>query len=215
MKLLVLSATKPEIGPSLSLLKKLKIPVVFTGVGAPQSVYLITRAIQQYQPQLAIQAGIAGCFDKNIGLGEVVAVAQELFGDIGVHEQGKWRSVFDMGFAKPGQKPFKNGVLKNPYKKVLNRTGLKSVAGVTINEISTNKARISLLKAQGSVVESMEGAALHYVALMEKIPFLQIRGISNYVGERDKKKWNFKDAIDNLNKELVRIVEQMAGDFGR
>ncbi|ULT38317.1 hypothetical protein KRR40_24600 [Niabella defluvii] len=60
----------------------------------------------------------------------------------------------------------------------------------------------------------MEGAALHYVALMEKIPFLQIRGISNYVGERDKRKWNFKDAIDNLNNELVRIVEQTAGDFG-
>ncbi|MCH5683849.1 hypothetical protein LWM68_06005 [Niabella sp. W65] len=49
---------------------------------------------------------------------------------------------------------------------------------------------------------------------MEKIPFLQIRGISNYVGERDKRKWNFKDAIDNLNNELVRIVEQTAGDFG-
>ena len=44
------------------------------------------------------------------------------------------------------------------------------------------------------VIESMEGAALHYVCLMEKIPFLQIRSISNYIGERDKKKWNMKDA---------------------
>jgi futalosine hydrolase len=214
MKLLVLSATKLEISPSLPILKKWRIPVVITGVGASQSVYSITRAFQQYQPQVAIQAGIGGCFDKNISLGKVVTVSQELFGDIGVLEQGKWRSVFDMGFAKPDQKPFKNGVLKNPYKKMLTRAGLDSVAGVTINEISTNKARISLLKARGAVVESMEGAALHYVALMEKIPFLQIRGISNYVGERDKRKWNIKDAIDNLNNELVRIVEQMAGDFG-
>ncbi|MCH5683848.1 hypothetical protein LWM68_06000 [Niabella sp. W65] len=97
---------------------------------------------------MAIQAGIGGCFDKNISLGKVVTVSQELFGDIGVLEQGKWRSVFDMGFAKPDQKPFKNGVLKNPYKKMLTRAGLDSVAGVTINEISTNKARISLLKAR-------------------------------------------------------------------
>lgn len=211
MKLLVVSATELEIAPSLPLFKKWKIPVVITGVGAPQSVYSITRAIQQCQPQLVIQAGIGGCFDKNIRLGEVVAISQERFGDIGVQERKEWRSIFDMGFAKPDQKPFKKGVLKNPHKKMLDMAGLKAVAGVTINEISTNKARINLLKAQGAVVESMEGAALHYVALMEKIPFLQIRSLSNYVGERDKSKWNFRDAIDNLNKELARIIDQMAG----
>lgn len=209
MKLLVVSATKLEIAPSLPFLRKGKIPVVFTGVGVPQSVYSITRAVQRYQPQLVIQAGIGGCFDKNLGLGAVVAISQELFGDIGVKEGKEWRSIFDMGFVKPDQKPFKKGVLKNPHKKLLGIAALKAVAGVTINEISTNKARINLLKAQGAVVESMEGAALHYVALMEKIPFLQIRSISNYTGERDKSKWNFKDAIGNLNRELVRIIEQM------
>ncbi len=211
MKLLVVSATELEIAPSLPFLRKGKIPVVFTGVGAPQSVYAITRAMQRHQPQLVIQAGIGGCFDKNIGLGAVVAISQELFGDIGVQERKEWRSVFDMGFVKPDQKPFKRGVLKNPHKKMLRMAGLNAVGGVTINEISTNKARISLLKAQGAVIESMEGAALHYVALMEKIPFLQIRSVSNYVGERDKSKWNFKDAIGNLNQELVRIIEQTIG----
>ncbi|MCH5683847.1 hypothetical protein LWM68_05995 [Niabella sp. W65] len=35
MKLLVLSATKLEISPSLPILKKWRIPVVITGVGAP------------------------------------------------------------------------------------------------------------------------------------------------------------------------------------
>ncbi len=45
------------------------------------------------------------------------------------------------------------------------------------------------------VTESMEGAALHYVCLMEKIPFLQIRSISNYIGERNKKKWDMMDSI--------------------
>ena len=209
--ILIVAATKTEIAPSLPVLKKWHIPVAITGIGAAPSVYHMVKAILQYQPQLIIQAGIGGCFDKNMKLGEVVAISQERFGDIGVQERKEWRSIFDMGFAKPDQKPFKKGVLKNPHKKMLDIAGLKAVAGVTINEISTNKARINLLKAQGAVIESMEGAALHYVALMEKIPFLQIRSLSNYVGERDKSKWNFKDAIGNLNKELARIIEQMAG----
>jgi futalosine hydrolase len=55
----------------------------------------------------------------------------------------------------------------------------------------------------------MEGAALHYVCLMEKIPFLQIRSISNYIGERNKKNWNMKESIINLNKELIRLLEQL------
>ncbi|MBK7884081.1 MAG: hypothetical protein IPJ81_10000 [Chitinophagaceae bacterium] len=55
----------------------------------------------------------------------------------------------------------------------------------------------------------MEGAALQYVCLQEKIPFIQIRGISNYVGERDKLKWKMKEAIFNLNIELKNIVKKL------
>ncbi|MCH5717580.1 futalosine hydrolase [Niabella hibiscisoli] len=207
---LVVAATKMEIAPSLSLFKKRQIPVAITGIGAAPSVYSILKAMIQYRPSMVIQAGIAGCFDRKYLLGDVLAIGEDGFADLGVEENKQWRSVFDMGFAAPDQRPFKNGRLKNPYTKILRTTGLEIVPAVTVNEVTTNKARISLLKAQGSVVESMEGAALHYVALMEKIPFLQIRSLSNYVGERDKSKWNFKDAVGNLNKELVRIVEHMA-----
>lgn len=59
------------------------------------------------------------------------------------------------------------------------------------------------------VIESMEGAALHYVCLMEKIPFLQIRSISNHIGERDKRKWNMKEAILRLNQEIIRLTENL------
>ncbi len=52
----------------------------------------------------------------------------------------------------------------------------------------------------------MEGAAFHYVCLQEKIPFLQLRAISNYVGERNKANWNLNEAIRNLNKKLIEIV---------
>ena len=87
---------------------------------------------------------------------------------------------------------------------------LKKVKGITTNEISTSRQKIKLYHdAFAPVVESLEGAALHYACLMEKIQFVQIRSVSNYIGERNKKNWKMKDSIINLNKELIRLLESL------
>ena len=58
-------------------------------------------------------------------------------------------------------------------------------------------------------IESMEGAAFHYVCLLRKANFVQIRSISNIVGERDKTKWKMKEAIASLNNELEKLIQQL------
>ena len=58
-------------------------------------------------------------------------------------------------------------------------------------------------------IETMEGAAFHYVCLHQQINFLQLRSISNIVGERDKTKWKTKEAINNLNDELFKIIKNL------
>jgi futalosine hydrolase len=37
---------------------------------------------------------------------------------------------------------------------------------------------------------------------------MQLRTISNFVGERDKTKWKMKEAIEVLNKKLLQIVTE-------
>jgi futalosine hydrolase len=44
---------------------------------------------------------------------------------------------------------------------------------------------------------------------MENIPFLQVRGISNYAGERNKKLWKMKEAVANLNQQLKSIISDL------
>jgi len=56
----------------------------------------------------------------------------------------------------------------------------------------------------------MEGAAVFYVCLFEKIPFLEIRAISNYVEVRDTTKWDIPTAIENLTDELFRFLRKFA-----
>lgn len=106
--------------------------------------------------------------------------------------------------------PYTGKNLVNNNYELLQQQNLPLVRSVTISEISTRPQRIQQLQQKYQpVVESMEGAAFHYVALTEKIPFIQLRAISNYVGERDKTKWKMKDSIALLNEKLKEIVERL------
>jgi len=44
---------------------------------------------------------------------------------------------------------------------------------------------------------------------MEAVPFIQLRSMSNYIGERNKKNWNMQSSISNLNRELINLIEQL------
>ena len=56
-------------------------------------------------------------------------------------------------------------------------------------------------------VESMEGAAIVHVALLEDKPVGEIRAISNEVGERDRSKWRIRDAARAAQEALLSWLE--------
>lgn len=211
MKLLICAATELEIESTIAFLKdcnKLnqKVEVLITGIGLTAATYLLTKKIAQHKPSFVLQAGVCGSLDEELALGDVFVVEKESIGDLGVIEKGGFSSLFNLGLAQLNDPPWVNGKLYND-RLILNKTGLPIVDGVTINEITTNKQRINLYKEQLKAdIETMEGAALHYVCLSEKIPFMQLRSISNYVGERNKNKWALHKAIIQLNLELQRIL---------
>ncbi|WP_346238200.1 futalosine hydrolase [Niabella insulamsoli] len=207
MRILVAAASEMEIAPSIKTLNNLGVNVAITGIGLASSVYALTKAVQKEQPDVIIQAGIAGAIDRETRLGGVLAVSKDCFGDVGVVEGEAWKSLFDLGLASPNQKPFEEGWLINPHKDLILKSGLSAVAATTVNEITTMSRRVNRLKSLGIKLESMEGAALHYVALMEEKPFLQVRAISNYIGERDKNNWQMKESIHLLNQSLLSIVD--------
>jgi futalosine hydrolase len=212
MEVLLCAATRFEIEPTIQYLASeniTNIDILITGVGLLSATYQITKAVSRKRPQLILQAGIAGTFDSNLQLGSVVLVESETIGDLGVMEQGMFRSVFDMKLVQENDTPWSHGSLLNASE-ILNQSKLQKVRSVSINEITTLPSRIEHYKSSlGATVESMEGAALHYVGLMENIPFLQMRSLSNFVGERDKSKWHIKEAIENLNKELIQIISKL------
>jgi futalosine hydrolase len=209
--ILVVAATAKEIDPFLALIKKEQfkkdIDILVSGIGLTASSYHLTKQFQLKKYDLVIQAGVAGSFDLKTSPGQVVAIKQDAIADQSVVELEKLKTLFDLKLVPQDQYPHKKGWLINPNKEILKKTGLKIVKSISVNQISTNKQMIKFYRETfDPVTESMEGAALHYVCLMENIPFLQIRSISNYIGERNKKKWNMMDSIVNLNEVLIKTI---------
>ena len=209
--ILIAAATAIEINPFIELARtghlKNNIDILISGIGLTATTYHLAKQLALKKYDLVIQAGVAGSFDLRIPLSAVVAVNQDAIADQSVVELQKLKTLFDLKLVPQDQYPYKKGWLINPNKAVLQKTKLKIVTGISVNQISTSKQMIKFYRdVFDPATESMEGAALHYVCLMENVPFLQIRSISNYIGERNKKKWDMMDSIVNLNDSLVRIV---------
>ena len=204
MQILIIAATEKEISPLLK--SNRTIDTLITGVGVPDTLYHLQKKLGEKKYGVVIQAGIAGTFTQQFQLGAVVIVKEDSFADIGMEEKGEFTSLFETKMANKNTFPYKDGWLIND-RLVPGKIPVPLVRAVTVNTVSdSKKQKAMLLKKFEPQIETMEGAALHFVCLHENIPFLQVRGISNYVGERDKSKWKMKEAIQNLNKEMKRFL---------
>lgn len=214
MKVLVTAATQPEIKPLMSWLeeevtinRQIEVEVMITGIGMFSTAYHLGKYFAKNKPDLAIQAGIAGSFQHSWPIGETVVIEQEVLGDLGVEDNDQYKDLFDIGLWNADMPPFTHNYLPNTT--TLGQHLLRA-KGVTVNMVSGSAATIARLEEKYQPdIESMEGAAFHYCCLMENIPFLQLRTISNYVEVRDKSKWNIPLAVTNLNNTLRALLQEI------
>ena len=209
MKLLVVAATEFEIAPIISQNKAADI--LITGVGSPACTYALTKRLQQIKYDFAIQAGIAGTFKNSFPLGDTFFIKSDVFADLGIYENERFFTLFDKKFVDPNTIPYQNGRLENSIENTFN---VQTANSITVNTVTDNFSQTTMFtKKYDPDVESMEGAAFHFVCIQENIPFLQLRSVSNFVGERVKTNWKMKESIESLNANLIKIVHQLNTSF--
>jgi len=228
MKILLVSATSPEIRPLLSQLmfngsdndqithyrfRNAAVDVLVTGPGMVATAFHLGKQLHASSYDLAINTGICGSFNESIPIGTVVQVTRDFFPEMGAEDGESFLSLEQLGLTEAGSFPFTDGKIVSsgkPSSRIL--ASLKKVLGITVNTVHGNDANIEKIRKSAEPnIESMEGAAFLFACKMAEVPCIQIRSVSNYVEVRDKSRWNIDLAVKNLNKTLGEILKEIAG----
>ena len=192
MKILLVAATNQEINNDLFSSKD----ILITGVGMMNTTLNLVNKLSDTNYDLVINMGVAGSFNSEIKIGDVVEVVEDIFSEIGF-EDG---DIFS---------EFTNFEIKNTFV-VEGRTNLKKVKGITVNTVHGNQKSIDeIVSRLNPDIESMEGASVFMVCNNFNVPCIQIRSISNKVEKRNTENWNLTLAIENLNSTVKQIIFEL------
>ena len=159
--------------------------------------------IRQHQPEHILLLGIAGGFDDKL-----VATALE-FGSvvcdgIGVGESDNFQSAAEIGWSHWSQ--------QNPSVEIGDELQLAAVDSthrlLTVCSASADAVQAKRRqKRYVAAAEDMEGFGVAMACKMAGVPLRIVRGISNVVGDRDKKNWKIKEALTAAEELAVKIIK--------
>jgi futalosine hydrolase len=188
---------------------KHELSVLIAGVGGISTAWAMKQWLSSNQvPDLAINAGIAGSFSRNLNKGDVVMPVSDCFADLGIEIDGKYHTLPEAGLADGNEAPFEDGflLLRNRYFDRISSL-CPSVKAVTVNTATGSPVSIERIIGKFNPdIETMEGATFFYICTREKIPFLAIRAISNYVEPGRRSLWEIPLALKNLAGKMGEIL---------
>jgi len=196
--------------------------VVEGGMGKTNAAHALTALLEGRRVRGVIGFGVGGAYaGSGLDVGDVALASEEIYGDEGVETAGGWISTEGIGIAllerADGVRCFNHFALDAPRVAVaaeaLRAAGTAAGVGpfVTVSACSGTAARGAELAARfGAVCENMEGAALAHVAALYDVPFLEVRGISNAVEDRDLSRWRLHDAATAAADAAALLVRHWA-----
>lgn len=214
MKILLVAATYQEIEPFIqkyapkfnadSFIKigKNEVKILITGVGMVSTSYALGKAFTQDKYDLALNVGIAGSFYRNIKMGQLVEVREDILSELGAEDDEEFVSLEQM---EMGEVEF------TASDKFVIKGGLRKVTSITVNTVHGNEESISEIRERvNPTIETMEGASFFYACEEAETEALQVRCISNYVEKRNRENWNLPLAVKNLNDWLISDIKNFS-----
>lgn len=157
-------------------------------MGPVEAALGTARALAAKPYDAVVNAGIAGGFRDRCTVGDAVVCAREDYAEIGLEDgtafplPGGLQLVRSVEADETLLRPFVNGLI--PV--IVGR-------GVTSAIVTSTTARAFVLAHRFRPdVESMEGFSVLRAARLAGVPAIEIRGVSNLVGERESNGWDFR-----------------------
>jgi futalosine hydrolase len=188
------------------------------GMGKTNAAHALTTLISSNSVRAVIGFGVGGgYFGSGLQTGDIAVAESEAYGDEGVATPTGWISTSGIGIPllSAADRTLFNEFpahsrLVDEAVRALGEGATKVVQGpfVTVSCCSGTRARGDELAARfGAICETMEGAAYAHVAALHNLPYLELRGISNLVEDRDLSRWRLEEAAANCAAGLVAVLE--------
>ncbi|MFC7218747.1 futalosine hydrolase [Streptomyces polyrhachis] len=141
---------------------------------------------------LVVSAGIGGGFPGLAPVGSLVVAERIVAADLGAETPEGFASVAELGFGAVEHLP--------PAALVRGLPGAVRGAVLTVSTVTGSARRAAELRERcpGAVAEAMEGFGVAEAAARWGVPVLELRGISNAVGPRDRGAWRIGEALAAL-----------------
>jgi futalosine hydrolase len=218
MRVLIVSATPMEVAPLVAAMKHIagtarlsnysyaghNVDVLTTGVGMVATAAWCASTLNAVAGRydVAINCGACGSFDETLPPGTVVHVVTDCLSELGAEDGDAFLSLQELQL--PGECQLTNS--DPPENRALSI--LPRVRGITVNTAHGNDASIATARQRfGPQVESMEGAAFMFACQIHRVPFAQVRAVSNVVERRNRERWEMRRAIENLARTGLAILE--------
>jgi len=175
------------------------VVLLATGVGPVEAAIFVTRALAQQRYRLLINAGLGGAIDDAAQIGDGVAVCDEVL-ELGLED------------GRPIVLPEGHSVVDKVHSDLhlvaaVLKGGYAAVHGVTVARATSSEETAARLAKLGAGVESMEGFAALRAAQLAGVAAIELRGISNRVGSRERSGWNFEAGRLGLERVLDALFE--------
>ncbi len=195
------------------------------GMGKVNAAHAATLLAVRFDLAALVVFGIGGAYPSSGALvGDIAVATEEIAGDEGVLMHDGFKDTEYIGI--PLLRTAASGIYNTyPASGPLLRSARSVLAAapaagsvhagpfVTLSTCTGTLAHARELEQRyrAALCENMEGAAAAHVAIAHDLPWLELRGISNIVEDRDFAKWDIPRAARAVQHAVVRVLEEWPG----
>lgn len=209
-KILIVTSVEKELNAvKRGLNNDNRFQVVMGGVGPAAVAAFTAKLLSEKRFDLVINIGIAGGMNQS-SISSIAVANEVIAADLGVETHDHFLPIEQLGFG-PNSFLINEDLLAQVVKSLQNKKldvsigPILTVSTATGTDVLRDKR---FNQYPGAIAEAMEGFGVASAASLFGIPFLEIRTISNLVGERQRKAWNIEAAIETIER-VSQILKEV------
>jgi len=169
--------------------------LVVCGIGPAAAAAATAQALARADYDVCISLGICGAFRGTADIGDIVVSTQLVAADLGADSPTGFQGMGALGWDEDTV-----DVDADLLQATLSRLG-GAVTGpvLTVSTVTGTRERADELAARhGAVAEAMEGWGVGEAGRVDGRAVIEVRAVSNLIGDRDPATWDFATAFDTL-----------------